>query len=499
MMKSKIAFPNQAWVVITILVISLLLRWTLVIKGGQFYFSDEHRYETSQEVAGLLLQGKGSEAVSHLFVAPEHLGFKIMGILPALVEHLVRPSLVIPALFFSLFSVLNIYLIFLLSQRMGATWNESLLALVIAASSQSLLYYSRHLMPYDPAMTFGLLSLYVALKKEASIKTSLSCGAFGFFCFITYNGYWILAGFAMLSHLFAGDKRLLSFLRRGVLLAAGFVIPLVVTMLLANWAGINLLLEYTQFANTVTQGDYSEGWSLPFEYFWHTEHFMILILGLLSTYAIFLMIERKENSGIWWIAGIVFVYGCSSIFSVYFQSFVVYGRLARQMMPFLILLAAIGLVHLSDNRTPMRPVANMVMALIVVQGLWNYSYSFGLSYPREFSTKAQITYMEFNFSPKRMAFGAPTLCQNNGYVMENAKYFLEAPQNDADIKGTILLSHPHPINFWPYQYEGYPPEQRQQFRNADLWMVFYKVDDDFMSESNPVWADIKSCVVKEDH
>jgi hypothetical protein len=237
---------------------------------------------------------------------------------------------------------------------------------------------------------------------------------------------------------------------------------------------------------------------LPFEYFWHTEHFLILILGLLSTYAIIHMIGRKETNGIWWIAGIFFVYACLSIFSVYFQSFVVYGRLARQLMPFLILLSAIGLVQLSGNRPPMRLVANIIMALIVVQGLWNYSYSFGLSYPREFSTTAQTIYKEFSFSPKRMAFGAPTRCQNNGYVMENAKYFLAAPQNDPGIKGTVLLSHPHPINFWPYQYEGYPPQQRQQFRNTDLRMVFYKVDDDFMSESNPVWADIKSCVVKED-
>lgn len=476
----------------------MLLRWALVLRGGQFYFSDEHRYEVSREVANLILYGNVSEALSRLFMAPEHLGFKIIGILPAFVEQLVRPSLVIPALFFSLFSVLNIYLIFRLAQRVGASWKESVLALVIAASAQSLLYYSRHLMPYDPAMTFGLLSLYVALRQEADVKTSLLCGALGFFCFITYNGYWILTGFAMLCHVFAGEKNATSFLRRAILLAVGFATPVFVTILLAIWAKVNLLAEYAKFANTVTQGDFSEGWSLPFAYFWHAEHFLFIILGLLSIYAIIRLIQTKERHGIWWAAGVVFVYACLWIFSVYFQSFVVLARLARQMMPFLILLSSNGLSQLYAMKPSYQRISSLVVALIIVQGLWNYRYAFELTYPREFSAKAQTEFKDFSFSEKRMAFGAPELCENNGYVMENAKYFLEAPQGHLNIEGTILLSQAHPINFLPYQYEGYKPEQREAFRNANLRMNFYQVDASYMSEFNPVWTQIKSCIVSEE-
>ena len=463
---------------VTVLVLSVLLRWALVIRGGQYYFSDEHRYAVSQEVVDLTLQGKFSESLARLFTAPEHLGFKILGILPALIERLIVPSLVIPALFFSLFSVLNLYLIYLLAQRAGSTQHEAILALGIAAASHSLLYYSRHLMPYDTAMTFGLLSLYVAIKKEATIKISLLCGALGFLCFITYNGYWTLAGFAMLCHVFAGEKKMAAFLQRGVLLGIGFALPLLLVVLVSNLAGMNFVAESTKFASTVTQGNYSEGWSLPFEYFWHSEHFMVVILAVLALLAIFNILRHDDRYPLWWLAGLLFVYMCLVFFSVYTHSFVVLGRLARQMMPFLILLAAHGLSRLPVQKPYARYVSALLMTAIVIQGIWNYGNSFELSYPRDFSNEAQAQYHDFTFSPKRLLFGAPTLCQNTGYAMENAKYFLTATETNPAINGIVLLSRSHPINFLPYQYEGYPPEVRQQFRQRNLQMIFYKLDHD---------------------
>src|SRR5215204_6068115 len=133
---------SQKFIIAAILLIALLMRWLLIFQGGQYYFSDEQRYLTSRDVVQYLLQGKINEAVSQLFVLPEHLGYKILGILPALLEYLAGQSLVWPAMFFSLFSVLNLYLIFLLSQRMGSESNEGFLALIISVLSQSLFYYS---------------------------------------------------------------------------------------------------------------------------------------------------------------------------------------------------------------------------------------------------------------------------------------------------------------------------------------------------------------------
>jgi len=286
---------NRTWVVISILLISLTLRWMLIVRGGQYYIADEHRYEVSQNVATLLLQGQLGAAISQLIISPEHLGFKVIGIIPAVIERIIGSSLVMPAMFFSLFSVLNLYLIFMLSQRMSKSSNESLLALLLAASCLSLLYYSRHLFPYDTALSFGLLTLYVGLAENQTNKTSLACGCLGFLCFITYNGYWSITAFAFLAHVLTNNETKIRPLQKAILTAVGFIVPLILLLIVAIRTGTNILSEYRLFATTITQGSYAEGWSLPFEYFWHTEHMVILILAALSFFAIINGFKYKRN------------------------------------------------------------------------------------------------------------------------------------------------------------------------------------------------------------
>ena len=521
------------------MLVSLALRWILIFQGGQYYFSDEQRYETSRITTELLLQGNYGEALTQLFTAPEHLGYKVIGIIPAILEQLTRESLVIPALFFSFFSVLNLLLIYLISKRIGSSSRESLYVLLISASSMSLLYFARHLMPYDTAMTFGLFALYIALTDKPTFKTSLLCGGLSFLCFITYNGYWSLAGLAMLVHVLANPPSLRGgrspttpalapgaseqsptllesasiwrgllrpfgarndeakdILRKGFFTSLGFILPALLFFVAALASGINLLTEYRTFATTVSQGSYAEGWSLPSEYFWHTEHLVFVALILLSLYAI---LESKGRDKVvnLWVGATIFIYLCLLIPSVFLHSFVVYGRLARQMMPFLILLSASGLVRLEQNFVSGQKIARFVFVIIFIQAAWNYSTSYKLSYPREFASKAQAQYPDFDFSEKRLAFGAPTLCQNNGYIVENVKYFVTPPEVNPPVEGELLLSAPHPDNFLPYQYEGYTYEQRKKFRELNLQMMFYKADSTFMSESNPNWISMKSCVVKE--
>ena len=198
-----------------------------------------------------------------------------------------------------------------------------------------------------------------------------------------------------------------------------------------------------------------------------------------------------------WSAALIFIYLCLLIPSVLLHAFVVYGRLARQMMPFIILLAAQGLVRLENNIRLGRTLKHILFALIVTQAVWNYRDAFGFSYPREFSMLAQAKYADFHFSEKRLAFGAPALCQNNGYVIEYAKHFATPPEVNPPIQGEVLLSAPHPDNFIPYQYEGYSYEERRYIRIMKPEMRFYKANAEFMSDSNPVWKTMKSCVVKE--
>ena len=488
---------SRGWIVPAILFVSLLLRWLLVLRGGQFYFSDEGRYETSRAFVETILSSGFTNAFSQFFIAPEHLGFKIIGIIPAFIEQFTRESLAIPALFFSLFSTLNLYLIYKISKRTAATERESLIALILAASSMSLLYYSRHLMPYDTAMTFGLLAIFTALAEKVDFKTSFVCGALAFGCFITYNGYWSLAALGMLICLFRNNSNSSELIRNAALTAAGFVFPALLLFLLALLAGTNLLAEYRVFSTTVSQGSFDEGWSLPFEYFWHTEYLVFIVLTALSIFAIAHGFKRRDGVPILWTGAIAVLYVCLVIPSVVLHSFVVYGRLARQMIPFFILLTAGGIVSVERTYSSGRSITRIILAIIVIQAAWNYKASFELSYPREFAQQAQAQYPDFAFSEKRHTFGAPTLCQNNGFIIENVKYFVTPPEPNPLVRGQLLLSAPHPVNFLPYQYEGYTYEERQKLRELQIEMRFYMADSEFISDSNPVWKTMKSCVVRE--
>ena len=137
------------------------------------------------------------------------------------------------------------------------------------------------------------------------------------------------------------------------------------------------------------------------------------------------------------------------------------------------------------------------MVTIFIQAAWNFTTSYNLSYPREFVAESQARFPAFEFSSKRLAFGAPLICQNNGYIIENTKYFVTPAEVIPQIDGTLILSAPHPVNFLPYQYDGDPPATRQIFRTQKLRMNFYKVDEEFMSETNPSWMDIKNCMIQE--
>ncbi len=488
---------NRTWIVISVLLISLILRWILIFRGGQYYISDETRYEVSRDAAQFLLQGQVGEALKQFTISPEHLGFKVVGIIPALMEHIVGPSLVMPAMFFSLFSVLNLYLIFLLSQRTSASSNEPLFALVLAASCLSLLYYSRHLFPYDMAMSFGLLALYVGLAKNQTIKTSLACGGLSFLCFITYNGYWSLASFALLAPVLMNREVKTRILQKAILVAVGFITPLALLVIATLWSGTNMISAYRLFATSITQGSFEEGWSLPFAYFWHTEHTVILILGALSFFAVINAFKGLRNYTGLWSGGVLFIYLCLLIPSVFLHYFVVYGRLARQMIPFLVLLSAAGLAQLESRAVSGRRVTMLILMAIFIQATWNFTESYNLAYPREFVAEAQARFPKFEFSSKRLAFGAPVICQNNGYIIENAKYYVDPPEMIPHMQGQLLLSAQHPSNFLPYQYDGDPPATRQIFQMLKLRMNFYRVDKQFMSETNPEWIAIKNCVTHE--
>jgi hypothetical protein len=293
----------------------------------------------------------------------------------------------------------------------------------------------------------------------------------------------------MLISIFLQESKPAGILKNAVWTATGFIAPLLLLTLVLLLSGTNLISAYRLFAASITQGTFEEGWSLPFVYFWHAEHILILILGSLAIYTTMNVLQARQSYAKVWVGGIVFLYLGLIIPSVFLHSFVVYGRLARQLVPFFILLAAYGLALLETRKLVPPFGTGVLFALILVQFSINFYQSYQLVYPRQFSEEVQFQFRGFEFSTKRLAYGAPTICQNHGYVIQNAKYFLSAPETEQIVQGELLREVSHPVNFFPYQYEGYTPEQRQQFREKQLKIRFYR-----SSEADPA-MEIKNCAI----
>jgi hypothetical protein len=450
---------------ITILIISLLLRWGLVIHGGQFFNPDEYRYLTSRIIAKDIQKGHYTDALTEGTKAAEHLGFIIIGVLPALVEEKFGENALIPSFFFSAFSWLNISIIWFLALKLGADEKEALWAVILASSSNALFYYSSHLFPYDISLTFGLTALYLALHKNTGIWVSVLTGALGFLAFFTYNGYWALAAFAFMVHIFLPAKTHPRLLYKSVLAAIGFAAPLVFIVLLSWRFGNDLLISFSVFSKTITNGLFSEGGSVPFKYLWSAEYSLLIIWLFLTFFSFATLMKTRPNRIVIWLAGVMFIYGSLVISSVVLHKFVVYGRLARQLAPFFALASAYSLRFIQERKQWGHIISTIILAVVMVQTGINFRRPFLVIYPTEFANEIRKLYPDFD-PPKNMTFFyTPNVIDVGPYRAYFVKYVFPLPAGNPPIEGELLMSAENPLSsFPPFRFdEGFTPRERAFF------------------------------------
>jgi hypothetical protein len=387
----------------------------------------------------------------------QHPLFGVIGAIPATVERITREDPRIPGLFFAAFSVINIGLIAAIAKRSGATEGESVLAAALLALSASMLYYARHLLPYDVAMTLGLAALYIGLGRGGRVR-SLICGAAAACAFLMYTGYWTLGGGAMVVHVLDTDNAKAA-LRRTVFSGLGLLVAIGIAVLGSLAVGENLIRALAEFSGQVDQGDFREGWRLPWEYLWHAEH--VIVLAWLFAVAWVVVKWRSRTAprlGRVGLIGFAFVYGALVATSVVTHTFVVYGRLARQIVPFLCLMAASAIADFLRARSPSTRVwlAPTVALLLIVQAAFNFATPLKQVFPAEFLRSARRDHR---------------IGQDANLVIVNAKHLYPGPEAIAlPPRHTVLMHEAHPLQYLPYQYEGYTPSQRAALRSADIEM-----------------------------
>lgn len=454
-MNTSVSDHRYKWGLFAIIVLSIALRWFLVFQGGQNYWPDEARYARAKYGTQMLLEGDLGNAMP-IFDAADHMFFKVLGILPALFEIFVVESWRVPGMFYSSFFALTLLMVWRILRRVGADPKTSLLSAALLAGCNSFFLYSRHLVPYDLAMAVGLCAVYIGLKPDRGFRASVACGLAGGLTFMTYTGYWTLGAFAVFTHSFYKEPHPARGAQKLLVSGAALVFVPAFLCAVSTLLGGGLVESFTFFSRSVTQGDYGDGWSLPFIYLWHTEHFNLPLWAVASALAAF-WVRRMKNAEAakFGFFGLLFFYSVMVLVSAGFHKFVVYGRLARQLAPFFCMLTASALAHSWTKGTKFRIFVLILAAATTVQSGLNMREPFGLTFPIEFRKAMLVDRANF---PKGQ------------YDLLNADHIFPYPIQSIVKYQKVVFQRPHPLEYPPYQYEGFTREQRDVLRKTDISM-----------------------------
>jgi hypothetical protein len=482
-MSAPAAPPGRPWWwLIGLLVVSAGLRLAMVHQGGQFFFGDEGRHERGVALYQAIRAGDGP-TIRTALARPEHIGFTVLGAGITALQHLTaqfttwgdwrRPENVLftyglGASWLALFSVANIALVYALARRSGATTDEADWAALLMACSNTGFYYARHFLPYDAALTFALGAILAGLDQRRALWCGLLAGA----TYHVYNGYWYLVPVAAFVCLRGPDpaaggagRRLVWF---GVGAGAALALPVLVGVALA---GRNYWQTMVAFSDTVNQGLYREGWSLPWEYFWYSEG--LSGVAVLAAIAAAAWRTRRDPAAAnrparLWLGALAFSYGWLVLFSVGLEKFVVYARTVKPFVPLFCLAGGWAAARLLAGQGRTSRVVALGCGLMAAV---NFLPHFGRTFPAEVENnvlrelgnpKHTLAVSGSIYVPLALPVQRPDLVLVNAQLLYPIRDYLGFPA------GTTLVRLEHPLTYRPFQYESHNPRERDVLRTRDI-------------------------------
>ncbi len=478
-------FPGTPRGALIVLIgISLVLRIVIVARGGQLYWPDEAHYFDSLELVRLFARGNLGGALDFILGIKAHVGFLLLGTIPAAIQYcletwmgLSRESTAwIPALILSSASVISIALTDAIARRVGAGRREGFIAALLLAAATSMFYFARHLVPYDLALALALLALWIGLDPRPGSARSAMCGILASLAFFTYYGYWSLAALVCVVHVIWGKPKAAEIVRRAIAAGLGFVLlPTILSFVSMLKGLVPFVLAMAKFADSVNQGTQSEGWRLPWEYLWDAEHGLLIVWAIGTFVVIWVAIKHRElvpPSVFLWLGSVVALYLTLFIGSTVLEKFVVYGRLAKQLVPFFCLTTAFCVNYLLDHSSVTRPWVWSGAIALVVQVAFNFAPPLTQQFPRDIEREVIATYGQVG---RALTVKGPPVFGDDPnlksrYVLLNVQYLYPISGTRKPPAGRIVLQTAHPLQFLPYQFEGHDPGERSLLQSVDLSM-----------------------------
>jgi hypothetical protein len=492
-------FWKRYKVLILLLFIAFLLRFVLVVRGGQFYWPDESRYMKSHRILYFLKNGDIKGAVVFIVGIYVHFGFVLASVIAEFIRYLflslcmpnmaLKPELLlitknalwVPALFLATASIISIALVYAIAHKSGAQKREGIIAALMMTCSTTMFYYARHFLPYDVSMAMALFAICIGLNIRMNVWKSLVCGLMAGLSFMTYNGYWSLALVAVFIHIFWGKRSVWEMIKRGVIAAAGFVIlPISLTIISVISGNKPFLLGMVDFATTRdNQGYFGEGWLFVWEYLWQAEHLLLLVWLVSAGALLWLFLKRRQfipTRAVNWLTAVGVIYFILFLLSTVLKKQEPLGRIARQMVPFFCLITAYAceiFIHKYKDSKRLRLLYVLAVAVIVIQVAVNFKQPLMQRFPSDIQ---RLIMVKYGIVSQDITVEGPVI-QGAGqkncfsrYVLLNAQHLYPIYGTKSSPKGTILFKTSHPLQYIPYQYEGYAPKERFILRTSDISM-----------------------------
>ena len=256
-------------------------------------------------------------------------------------------------------------------------------------------------------------------------------------------------------------------IRAGVQWVAGCFIVTVIMMLPGVIFGGDYywrMLLY--FGGSANQGLFSEGWSLPGEYLWHSEGWLGVAVLAAAVYALLQVFrpgaDARRARGWWLLLGAAYVLPVAACVGA--EKFMMYARTCRPLVPFFCLLGGWTLQAVVAHRPRVGPA---LAGLIAAGALLMAAPHYGRVFPREF----ERTVIKDSGVPKRWVSFSGTIylarrvpAQRPDLALVNPLYLYPVRDYYGYPEGTPLLSVENPLAYLPYQYEGHTPRERRLLR-----------------------------------
>ena len=462
----------------------LLFRLTLVDRGLMYWWDERmHWFSLSMwaeiasgdwgEVLKLpfhpMIQGRPAWVVVNMVPA----GFQVLAFLIWGIKTETPTSLRIVGGYNALLSIGVLILFWLIAKKM-LTKEMALIATIIYALLANSTINVRHMYPIYPALILYLSSFLILLKTgDLRVRELMVAGVLSGLGQLTYASYFLFPIFELVV-IFYRKAKVGSFI-------LGYMIPLLV---FEGWARLLGTSVYANIArNPGLNPSFFEALTFLPRYLIEAEGKIGLLLLGLSILPLWGLIRYRRKVSLAVMLGITswLLYGIFALTTLWHHR--IYARVIHIFILFLVI-GVLGSIKLVDEK--IRRVVVVIIGIMSVVSFYSWAIQFQkLVYPWEvrfrlcnsyYACPKQVMEISENSVEPIVAVSeeTETILVNSLYLAPIEKNFFKfvPPKNF-----TLVYSQPHPLNFVPYQLEGYNPRERLWLRQRAYTIRVYRWPD----------------------